>query len=190
MKKSIIAAGAASVALAAMPIVGAFATDAVRDAITANIGAGCTIQNTADPSSTISTNNVSVSVTPGSTGTSSTDYAGMTVICNSTSWSVSAVGSGTGTDATSLYSGTNEIQTGTATSGDSSAWAFKIASASNATIETGYTGFTTVPATATPVVTGSAAATSTIKAQYQVYASTGQASGNYTGGVTYTVAAN
>ena len=190
MKKSIIAAGAASVALAAMPIVGAFATTAVKDAITANIGAGCTITNTADASSDISTNNVSVSVTPGSTGTSSTDYAGISVICNSSSWSVSAVGSGTGDVVTSLYSGTNAIATGTATSGETSNWAFKIASAPSAVIESTYQNFAAVPGTATPVVTGSAAATTTIKAQYQVYAATSQASGNYTGSVTYTVAAS
>lgn len=51
MKKSIIATGAASLALAAMPVVGVFAYDAdnqagtVTDHLTVNIPASCTIQN-------------------------------------------------------------------------------------------------------------------------------------------------
>ena len=51
MKKSLIATGAASLALAAMPVVGVFAYDAanqagtVTDHLTVNIPASCTIQN-------------------------------------------------------------------------------------------------------------------------------------------------
>ena len=179
MKKSIIAAGAASVALAAMPIVGAFALTSVTDTINATVGAGCTISDSTG-------HTVDITVAPGATATS-TAAESITVVCNSNNWHVTAVGAGATGTATSLYSGENAIATGTATSGETSNWAFKIASATNAAISDGYNTFIAVPATATNVVDGSAAATSVVTTQYQVYAATGQASGTYTGKVTYTV---
>ena len=179
MKKSIIAAGAASVALAAMPIVGAFALTSVTDTINATVGAGCTISDSTD-------HNVTISVTPGSTATS-TAAESITVVCNSNAWNVTAVGATVGDDNTALYSGENAIATGTATSGTTSNWAFKIDSATNAAISTGYNAWAEIPDTATNVVDGSAAATSVVTTQSQVYAASGQASGTYTGKVTYTV---
>ena len=208
MKKSIIAAGAASVALAAMPIVGAFAaTETVKDSVTATVTAGCAITNPADSQpagSTVATNTVAVSATPGgAAGVSNPDasgYNGITVACNSSNWSVSAIGGTTGATNTSLYynDGTtnHEIATGTAASteisGDSY-WAFKIASLSTSdgvAVASGYGVFTTIPETPTPVVNGTKSANVTIKPQYQVYANSTQASGAYTGAVVYTVAVN
>ena len=198
MKKSIIAAGAASVALAAMPIVGAFAVSNVTDTITATVDSGCVIDNAT------ATNTVDLgTITPGEDVSSESGKAssGITVTCNATSWNVNAVGASEGDHPSSMYTaGGAEIATGTATSGDTSAWMFKIA-ANSATEEavTPATGFATwhvIPApaaetgAATTVAVGSKAATATIIPTYRVYASSSQATGSYTGKVTYNVSSN
>ena len=104
MKKSIIVAGAASVALAAMPIVGAFAAvEGVRDVVNATVGAGCSILNNSGDAT--ATNTVSIAATADEVSTSSVSdsgYAGISVVCNSSDWTISAVGSGTGSEKTSL----------------------------------------------------------------------------------------
>lgn len=195
MKKSIIAAGAASVALAAMPIMGAFAFEDVSDNITAVIDDGCLITDA------VQNKTVNVSVALGGVGTSIAAPS-ISVTCNNNAWHVTAVGAGDttgGKTATSLYSGTNEIVTGTATSGATSNWAFKVASLGGvdpstpeATIASGFNQWHAIPASTAQgtIVNGTAAANVTVNTQYQVYAALGQAAGNYTGKVTYTVAEN
>ena len=202
MKKSIIAAGAASVALAAMPIVGAFAVDSVSDNISAVIGNGCVITDSA------AQKQVNVSVAPGNVATS-TAAGSISVTCNSDAWHVSAVGAGTGTPVTNLVGeddSDNIIATGTLTSGSTSNWAFKVASLKDSVTgadipgsvahivdgtgtgeSTDYTNFAAVPATAQAIVKGENAANVTVNTQYQVYAALGQAADTYVGKVTYTV---
>lgn len=85
------------------------------------------------------------------------------------------------------------IPTGTTTSGTSS-WAFKV---TNATATAGtvnyaaYQNYSSVPATATTIASysGSASAvvSGTMRTDYQIYTTSSQASGTYTGAVEYTI---
>jgi hypothetical protein len=79
---------------------------------------------------------------------------------------------------------TDNIPTGLAESGTASAWAMKIAGSAT------YGDWSEIPsASATPVHTGTANGQKiTFKPQYRVYVGTEQASGTYTGTVTYTIA--
>ena len=206
MKKSIIAAGAASVALAAMPILGAFAADTpVTDTINAKIGSGCSVTAGGRTVPTIN-------VIPGNTSTSAAGTSA-SFVCNNSTWGVTAVGAGevpagysagqitdliaTHTGETTTY---DRIATGDATSGATSNWAFKVSNlidatsatseeiaSSKAVIAGSYNTFSAVPATATLIVDGKAGANVTMNTQYQVYASVDQAGGDYTGKVTYTI---
>lgn len=221
MKKSIIATSAASLALAAMPVVGVFAADAgspsIVDNVTVVINESCTFQATANnapvtPSGTAPgsiTRNFRKDATLGATvelggdptqaASGSTDAYPITIegVCNSGesgstktgTWTISALGANegkmvkTGSDA----SDTDNIPTGTATTGTASAWAMKI----NQTGATGgYGNYKEVPTgTAAAVATNAANGTSfSFQPQYRVYVGTEQASGTYTGTVTYTIA--
>ena len=191
MKKSLIAAGAASVALAAMPIVGAFAASNadVTDTINLTVGSGCTITSGAS-----NRNAVAISTTPGGAAQTA-DGDAIVLNCNTASWTMTAIGGTSATPNTTLTGAGAAIATGTATSGSTSNWAFKIkdldtTSASNADIETGYNKYVAVPGTATTVVTGKATGAVSIQPSYQVYTAGGQATGAYSGTVTYTIAAS
>ena len=203
MKKSIIAAGAASVALAAMPVVSTFAAlSSVTDNISTFIDDGCSIADVTP------TKNVNINVAPGGVGTSAA-AASVTVTCNNNGWGVYAAGNGPteGSMAkTSLVSKTGEdpsynyeyIPTGTETSGTTSQWAFKVSTidttpttASSSVAPVGdYGSWSAIPASETKIVAGSTSATATVNTQYQVYAALGQATGTYTGKVVYTVSKN
>ena len=189
MKKSLIATGAAAVALAAMPALGAFAdvTDTVILTIssscsvgqsTATGGGGKTIEETAAVNSHLYTWDAD-----GSQGGT------LKVTCNDASgWNVKAVGSSTGTPVTSMAasnSGT-PIITGTATSGATSNWMFKVAGTGAVS---GYTSWSAVPGTATKVASAAGAVSEgSINTGYQVWVSATQEADTYTGKVTYTVA--
>lgn len=217
MKKSIIAAGAASLALAAMPVVGvlAAATPAgdITDTLNVNIPAGCTITNSnsttgGDGTAPHLTNAYSVEMHNGefkdNIGGSANDdgnVAGtsdnvISVSCNSSSntdgetgWKLTAVGAGTDGHKTELYQAgaTDQIVTGTATSGATSNWAFKVAKTAG-TYASGYSNaYAAVPATEADIVTGSGSAVDAFTITYQVYVDQTQDSGTYTGAVKYTL---
>ena len=189
MKKSIIATGAAAVALAAMPAFGAFAD--VTDTVTITINSACTVGG--ETSTTGAGKSFTETMTNGSLKTwDATAAAGgkIVVSCNaSNGWNVKAVGASTGSDNTVMVPTGNgtPIATGTATSGATSNWAFKVAG-TNAVAA--YTSFAAVPGTATKVA-GNSAATSeqTLYTGYQVWVSATQQADSYTGKVTYTVSA-
>jgi len=193
MKKLAIAG--AAVALAAMPMVGAFAD--VTDTVILTIQSSCTVgQSTATTGAgkTMTEANAQNShlYTFDADGT-----AGGTikVTCNDASgWHIKAVGAGTGSDITAMAPQTNtnpDIDTGTDTSGDSQ-WAFKVAAASGqqgVTIASPYNAFAEVPATATKVASGTAPISEgAINTGYQVWVSATQPADTYTGKVLYTVA--
>lgn len=196
MKKSLIATGAASLALAAMPVVGAFAAGTVTDTVILTIQGSCSVGGAAGSSSntgkTIEEPNAvnnhlyTYDATAASGGT-------LKVSCNaSNGWNVKAVGAGTGSSVTNMDatgSGT-EIATGTTFSGGTSAWGFKLASGgTGVTVADGYGTFTAVPGTATKVASGTAAISEgTIYTGYQVWVSATQQADTYTGKVTYTIA--
>ena len=190
MKKILIATSAASLVLAAMPIVGVFAD--VTDTVTITINSACTVGGTTATTGAGVT--LTETMTNGSLKTWDADgTAGgkLVVSCNSASgWNVKAVGASTGSDNTVMVpsntGAANAIATGTATSGATSNWAFKVAG-DNA-VST-YTSYSAVPATATKVATSSTAGASVqINTGYQVWVSATQAADTYTGKVTYTVA--
>ena len=198
MKKSLIATGAASLALAAMPVLGAFA-DSVTDTVQVTISSSCTVEATSGGGSGGTTTGRSYSATLANGGTKTWaagqtggDGGGvMTVNCNNASgWEMTAIGasdtSGTYTDKTTMIpdaAGKTAIPTGT--SGAASYWAFQVTG--NSTVE-GYRSFSSVPSTATKVAEASgSSAAEVVNTGYQVHVSTSQQAGTYTGKVTYTI---
>lgn len=216
MKKSIIATGAASLALAAMPMAGVFAdpdpgSASVEDHVTVVIAEACSFQATANnaalaPTSGVITRHFSQNATLGSTvymgdsaNTGSTDTNPITIegVCNAGdgtaqggTYVISAVGSN---GAKMVKSGSNasdpdNIETGLATSGEDSAWAMMITSAN---ASNGYNSYAVVPTSATEVAAGNANSGSfAFTPKYRVYVGTEQASGTYEGIVTYTIASD
>ena len=188
MKKILIVTGATSVALAAMPVLGAFAD--VTDTVTITINSACTVGGTT--ATTGAGKDFTATVTNGSLkqwdATSSTGGK-LVVSCNNAGgWNIKAVGASTGNNKTVMVptgSGT-AIATGTATSGATSNWAFKV-SGTNAV--SAYTSYSAVPSTATKVAGNTTStANETLYTGYQVWVSATQAADTYTGKVTYTVA--
>ena len=200
MKKSIIATGAASLALAAMPVVGVFA-DSVTDTVQVTINSSCTVEATSGGSGgSTSGRTYSKTLANGATQTwyatpgSGQDGGGaMTINCNNASgWSMTAIGSSDTTHGATITQmnpdadGKTPISTGT--SGSASYWAFQVAG--NSTVSA-YRTFSAVPGTATPVASASgSSAAEVVNTGYEVHVSTSQQAGTYTGKVTYTITAN
>ena len=190
MKKTVIATGAVAAALAAMPALGAFAD--VTDTVILTINGSCTIGQT--QGSPVQGGGVEVKEenavnnqlytwdADGSQGGT------LKVTCNDASgWNVKAVGASTGTPVTSMVgtSGGTTIATGTAESGATSNWMFKVAGTNTVS---GYQSWSAIPATATKVATSTTAVSeAAINTGYQVWVSATQEAGTYTGKVTYTV---
>lgn len=193
MKKSLIVTGAASLALAAMPVLGAFA--AVTDTVTLTIDGSCSVGGSAGSSSNTGNTFTEEHATNSqlySWDADETNGGTLKVSCNDASgWKVLAVGSGTGAAVTNMDatgSGT-EIVTGTATSGPTSNWAFKVAGTTGVTVAGNYGSYAAVPGTATKVASGAASISEgTIYTGYQVWVSATQQADTYTGKVTYTIA--
>ncbi|MBR3122226.1 hypothetical protein IKF12_02055 [Candidatus Saccharibacteria bacterium] len=192
MKKSIIAASASAVALAAMPALGAFAD--VTDTVVVTIPDACSVGQTSSSQTgggvTVTESNAANEhlYTWDADGTAG---GTLKVSCNDASgWQVKAVGASTGTPVTSMAasgSGT-PIVTGTATSGATSNWAFKVAGTTGVDVVSTYTNYAAVPATATKVAGGNGAVSEgTIYTGYQVWVSATQQADTYTGKVTYTI---
>ena len=199
MKKSLIATGAAAVALAAMPALGAFAD--VTDTVTLTIQSACTIgQNAADPS----TGGTGKTITEANAlnahmytyDANGTDGGTIKVSCNDNGgWMIKAVGSGDDTTNKNVMNASSvgtDIATGTPAEGAAtSTWGFKVAAATGQqgiTVESAYQNFTAVPAEATKVASGTGAISEGgINTGYQVWVSATQQADTYTGKVTYTV---
>lgn len=195
MKKSLIAAGAASVALAAMPVLGTFAD--VIDTVQITISSSCGVNS--DTESTPGTGQTfTATMTNSDTHEWAADGAGgeLYVTCNDASgWNVTAQGYSSNTASTTTMvptaSGT-AIPTGTTLDGNVSAWAFKVAdSDTGATIVDGYSDYAQVPAAATRVAykSGTAVSEGLIYTGYKVSTSATQQADTYTGKVKYVVSA-
>lgn len=194
MKKSIIAASAASLAVAAMPVVGVFAATQSNftDTLNLTVEGGCTFKSSVlgDYSRAFA---ATVAAGQEADFTMNTGEPTMSVVCNTETgnYTVQAIG-GTSVEAgatgvTVLSNGTaaDNIATGTTFSGDTSAWAFKVTSTGSTA-----TGWTAVPSSLTTVVTNSASSAKstdgvTFTPAYHVYASGSQSAGSYTGNVSY-----
>ena len=194
MKKSLIAASASAVALAAMPVVGAFAN--VTDTVVLTIESACSVGASTATTGAGKTITETEAVNNHLYQYEANGTAGGTikVSCNDASgWHIKAVGASTGADNTKMVqsaSGT-PIATGTATSGDASNWAFKVAAhtgTTGVTVADGFSDYHAVPDEATKVASGSAAISEgQIDTGYQVWVSATQQADTYTGKVTYTV---
>lgn len=186
MKKKLIAAGAASLAVAAMPIVGVFAADdrSVTDTINVTVDASCTFSDGgADVEYSINGAN-GQSVNP--VNNSSNEHS-FTVFCNNNSgYKVSATASAlTKSGVTDNFAYAATLPSGTA-----GAWnaAISQAQGGSLTIEQLPSG-----GAATDIVTlgeASAAAGETFKATYTAYIGTETPAGTYTGTIGYTLAPN
>ena len=198
MKKSLIAAGAASLALAAMPILGTFAD--VVDTVTVTISSSCGVASEEDDGDSSTTpeaaNSFTATMVNGDTHEWAADGTGdagdIYVTCNDASgWNITAQGySGNTAGNTNMVpssSGT-AISTGTTLDGTVSDWAFMIADDdTGATIATN--DYTAVPSAATRVAYMSNAPVSEghIYTGYKVGISPTQAADTYTGKVKYVV---
>ncbi len=214
MKKSLIAASAASVALAAMPVVGVFAAlpsgasigGTLTDTLTVTINEACTIVNNANPSApqdgsqqalantyavTMSNGQVKSDIGAPAQGQEASATNTMSVSCNTSDstkgkWALYAGGK-EGSNVLTSGTAADDIVSAVRTSGDS-AWAFKITGGTGATYESGYgSDFAIVPASDTKVAVGTGSTTTAFTMLYQVYIDQDQPSGSYTGGVTYTL---
>ena len=110
MKKSIIAAGAASVALAAMPIVGVFAADGTltqTDTVVVTVSSACSLATSGD-SVTPDASTYTATIANGGYNTAIAGST-FTITCNDTGgWKLNAIGAGTANgDGTKMDSSTN-----------------------------------------------------------------------------------
>ena len=201
MKKSLIAVGATSLALAAMPILGTFAdvTDTVTVTISSSCGVASDTESTPGTGAELSATMVNGDVHewPAAAKESpATGSAGgdLYITCNDASgWNVTAQGYGNNTAGnTSMVptgSGT-PIATGTALDGTVSDWAYMIADdGTGATVSTN--DYTAVPSAATRVAykSGTPVSEGHIYTGYKVGISPTQQADTYTGKVKYVVSA-
>ncbi|MBQ3453088.1 hypothetical protein IJG28_02770 [Candidatus Saccharibacteria bacterium] len=188
MKKLAIAS--ASVALAAMPVVGVFAVTGsteFTDNLSVTVNSGCTLENGGNTDGTYVDRSFSKNIAVGNSavldGSAATDTAAITIKCNTTSGTVTVTSAGS-TTLVGTSSADNTIATGAATSGSTSNWAIK-SNASNTSSDPYAAYKAHVPGTFL-TATASASGT-TFNPSYQVYVAQGQAPDTYTGSVTYTV---
>lgn len=188
MKKLAIAS--ASVALAAMPVVGVFAVTGsteFTDNLSVTVNSGCTLENGGNTDGAYVDRSFSKNIAVGNyavlDGSAATDTAAITIKCNTTSGTVTVTSAGS-TTLVGTGSADNTIATGAATSGSTSNWAIK-SNATNAASDPYAAYKAHVPGTFL-TATASASGT-TFNPSYQVYVAQGQAPDTYTGAVTYTV---
>ena len=191
MKKSLIAASASAVALAAMPVVGVFAagtgdvTTTTTDTLTLSVQPGCSIATANNGGSNRSDVEAAFgNVTPSQTATDTTDP--IVVTCNG-AWtltpSISKELSLNGDGTTSVIS--SSIAGGL--DGDTSEWALMLTPGTTLAGTNGFESYAAVNGTTNVKGNGSVAALS-ITPSYKVSVAPGQPSGNYSGTVLYTVA--
>lgn len=199
MKKSIIAASAASLAVAALPIAGVFAaatSSQFTDTLTVGVAGGCTLENSnqsAPGDYSVSdrsfTNNIATGtvgyLNADATGTATTTAGTVTVSCNTQdqtkTWTVSL-------DVTDLSNGTaaQDITGGAQTSGATSGWAIK-SNATGNTVSNPFGAAYTTAADTAAFLSATANNTVTFNPSYQVYVGPNQAPGTYTGTAVYEV---
>lgn len=198
MKKSLIAAGAASVALAAMPVLGTFADviDVVQITISSSCSVGSDTSSPAGTGKTMTANMINGDVKEFSNAQGA-DAAGgdIYVTCNSSSgWNITAVGYSSDTEGTTTMPATTgtgtAIPTGTDhLDGSASQWAFKLVDdGTGATLVP--TNWTAIPSEATKVASKTGAISAGhIRTAYKVSTSPTQEAATYTGKVKYVVSA-
>ena len=187
MKKSIIAAGAASVALAAMPVLGVFAEDdrAATDTINVTVSPSCTFKAGGD-NVVYSATGTNASGTVNPVNNSSNEHE-FTVFCNNNGgYNVTAVATALNQDPAITANFAYVNDTSTSFTGTSGAW--------NATMSSSdLTIANQLPdgGTSTKIIShagASGADGETFKATYTAYIGTATPAGTYTGTIAYTLA--
>ena len=197
MKKSLVITGAASLALAAMPVLGAFAD--VTDTVQITIPSACSVASDSGETTPGATNSMTSNMTNNDVKefSAAQDAAGaggdIYVTCNASGgWNITAVGFSSDTEGNTdmvVTTGTGTaIPTNASPAAGTSAWAYKI-------VDTGSTGATIVPTTwsvipnqAGVVVSKSGAISEGhISTNYKVSTSATQEAATYTGKVKYVV---
>lgn len=192
MKKSLIAASASAVALAAMPIVGVFATPAPTpdiqevDTINLTVSPGCHFTTTRTNTS------ISLTMEPGQYDSASTDA--LSISCNQ-AWKMTVVGTNLiSTDAEDTAAVAAPIaSTSGSVNGSISNYKLTLAPASPTGVTTN--NFSTAKEVATTpgetaVVGSILSETVTLTPTYTVSVGHNQPTGSYSGTVTYTLGAN
>lgn len=205
MKKKLIAASAASLAVAAMPMVGVFAKTGsleFTDNLSVTVNAGCTLENGGTTDGTFVDRSFAKNIAVGnfavleSNGTAVNDNAAMTVKCNTTSGTVTVSYSVNAGANTNLTATGGTIAAGAVVAGPNSGWAIKSNAANTSTNpfagegeSVADAGYYVAPTTATGTFLTSTASAqgTTFNPSYRVYVAQGQAVGTYTGTVTYTL---
>ena len=188
MKKSIIAAGAASVALAAMPVLGVFADDdrSVADTINVTIQASCTFSAGGDNVAySYSGTNADGTVSPVN---NSSNVHTFTVFCNNNSgYKVSATATALNQNPAISDNFAYVNDPSTSFTGVDGAW--------NATIATSAAALTAAQlpdgGSATDIISNAGASATggeTFTATYTAYIGTETPAGTYTGTIAYTLA--
>ena len=206
MKKKLIAAGAASLAAAAMPVVGVFAAPSsieFTDNLSVSVDAGCTLENGGTSDGVFVDRSFSKNIAVGnygvleSAGTEANDNATMTIKCNTTSGTVTVTYKVNGGESTALAGPASaSIPASAVVTGPTSGWAIKSNATSASTdpfagegASASVAGYYVAPSAATGTfLTSTASAQGTsFNPSYRVYVAQGQAVGTYTGTVTYTL---
>ena len=198
MKKLAIAG--ASLALAAMPVVGVFAADqsSFVDHLQVTVAGGCTIETSATTGDgTYADRSFSATIPAGTVGylndeSGTHSGATLTVSCNGAdatkAWTVTVTPPASGT-LKGTTDNTKTIAPGEATSGATSGWAIKSNTGNGTYTVNTWENYKAAPTAAAPFLKGSLAqgASGTFNPSYQVFVATGQAPEVYKGDVTYTV---
>ena len=187
MKKLAIAS--ASLALAAMPVVGVFAADdgSFTDSIQVTVAGGCTMGEEASGGGTTATDRTFTgSITNGTastlTGSGAVVAPALEIVCNTGTATAFHINANPANNGSLVDSSTSEsIASRLAESGDLSAFMYK--KNASATWEA-------APTTAGEIISDTASADNpfTFNPGYRVYVSLGQAAGTYEGSITYTLA--
>lgn len=215
MKKSIIAAGAASIALAAMPVVSTFAlTKTIEDDITVNLNSTCSLTRTGaagtgsnagawtpateDPTTSAGT----YSVTMDAGATSNLGTSTFTITCNDTSTAghnltVTVSGLGAGNTESQAAQNAPISYDGTKTVGTDAGSYWNITKAAGTGTLPGFTaGIVTLPTSGDDLTTqtiysstnpGVVINAATFTAEYNVSTTVLQPAGTYTGSAVYTL---
>lgn len=196
MKKSLIATGAAAVAIAALPVSGVFAANSITDQVQIIIDTACNVGSTVNAQDVPSGTGAQLSETvPNNTlqtweaGASTGGGGTIRVTCNTQNgWNVKAVGDGADSNDKTVMNAAatgTDIATGTTFSGATSYWAMKVTGTNTVT---DFNSWHVVPDQATKVAGNSTMVSGgTLNTGYQVWVSATQEADTYTGRVTYTV---
>ena len=181
MKKSIIAGSVASIALAAMPVMGVFATATVTESfvetLNINVDDACEFGNESNTGTATDT------VLPNGTTTWDNHNTVLSVRCTLASYKITSVftAMGRGANATAWNADDAKLTySGAATSGGSQTWAAQFKKNSGT--------FAYLTNNSSTQMTGTSSQSDTFTIKYEAGLGADQPAGTYTGTATYTIA--